>query len=44
MINENKFIFPPCFQFINHNFLTKNKIIFLKQIKYDTMIFYFFII
>ena len=41
MINENKFILSPCFQFINHNFLIKNKIKFLKQIKYDDILFFY---
>ena len=41
MINENKFIFSPCFQFINHNFLIKNKIKFLKKIKYNNILFFY---
>jgi glycosyltransferase involved in cell wall biosynthesis len=41
MIKENKFILSPCLQFINHKFLLKNKIKFLKQIKYDDIIFFY---
>ena len=41
MIKENKFILSPCLQFINHKFLLKNKIKFLKKIKYDDIIFFY---
>ena len=44
MIKENKFILSPCFQFINHNFLLKNRIKFLKRIKYDDILFFYNII
>ncbi len=41
MIKENKFILSPCLQFINHKFLLKNKIKFLKRIKYDDILFFY---
>ena len=41
MIKENKFILSPYLQFINHNFLIKNKKKFLKRIKYDDILFFY---
>ena len=41
LAEKNKYIMSPCFQFIKHSFLLKNKIYFFEEIFYDDYLFNF---